>query len=262
MRIAERTMDMQEAVCRERICQNLRRHQYEEAMRLADEVAQHFWPMIGTANQMAFQAIDDAVDMMREAGMLCHKEKVHALKAVDEYHKYERAAYNHFMEIGGDRYALWQDLIGRAALKMEQDVIKLHYAIKQKIDKAGVRNSAVYAQIQTGLALVTMATALFDTMIETYQRQTMVNISDAFKPGRLTAVERNWMEVGELTGKKVMKDVNLRDDPTCQLAIQVILAKYEAANFINEAAGEALRLNPEAWKYASDEDRELMNLNK
>ena len=39
---------------------------YEE---LKYDMAKHFWSMIGTANQVAFVAIDDAVDMMREAGV-------------------------------------------------------------------------------------------------------------------------------------------------------------------------------------------------
>lgn len=242
------------------IARSVYRHQVMDAERLADDLAKHFWPMIGTANHMAYQAIDDAVEMMRNAGMLRHKEKQHAMRAIAEYHRYERLTYEHFMAIGGDRFALWQDLIGRAAVKMEPDVMKLHYAIKQKIDKAGVADSAVLAQIQTGLALVTLATLLFDTMMVTYQRQTMVDITTAFRAGRLTAVENNWKSVGELTGRRVMQDVNLRDDPTCQLAIQVILARYQQADILNEAAGEALRLNPEAWKYASEEDKELMGI--
>ena len=80
-----------------------------------------------------------------------------------------------------------------------------------------------------------------------------VTISTRHDEGRLTAVESNWKEVGEITGRQVMQDVNLRDDPTCQLGVQVILARYQSAEFLNEAAGEALRLNPEIEeKYLND----------
>lgn len=239
----------------------LYRQQKDDADRIANEMAEHFWPMIGTANHMAFQAIDDAVEMMKEAGMLRQKEKVHAQKAIVEYHRYEFAAYQHFKQINDGRFALWQDLIGRAAVKMEPDVIKLHYAIKQVIDRHGVKNSDVLAQIQTGLALVTLATMMFDELMNLYQPRTMINVTDMFKAGRLTSVERHWREVGEITGKRVMQDVNLRDDPTCQLGVRVILERYRSADILNEAAGEALRLNPEAWKYVSDEERERLELN-
>ena len=118
----------------------LYRQQKDDADRIANEMAEHFWPMIGTANHMAFQAIDDAVEMMKDAGMLRQKEKVHAQKAIVEYHRYEFAAYQHFKQINDGRFALWQDLIGRAAVKMEPDVIKLHYSIKSVIDRHGVKN--------------------------------------------------------------------------------------------------------------------------
>ena len=45
------------------------RYNSQQAERVQDEMAQHFWVMIGTANQTAFMAIEDAVDMMQEAGM-------------------------------------------------------------------------------------------------------------------------------------------------------------------------------------------------
>ena len=236
----------------------LYRQQKDDADRIVNEMSEHFWPMIGTANQMAFQAIDDAVEMMKEAGMLREMEKVHALKAIVEYHRYEFAAYQHFND---GRYALWQDLIGRAAEKMEPDVVKLYCSIKTVIDRHGVRQSDVLAQIQTGLALVTLATMMFDGLVNLYQPRTMINVTDRFKAYRLTSVERHWREVGEITGRRVMQDVNLRDDPTCQLGVRVILERFTSADILNEAAGEALRLNPEVLKYVTDEERERYNLN-
>lgn len=228
---------------------NLRDAVIEQEVRraemLEDDMAQHFWPMIGTANQVAYMAIEDAIEQMQEAGMFRQQEKQKALRAVEEYKRYERAAYEHFTFLGDNLYGLWQDLIGRAAEKLQPDVQKLHYAIKNVIDKAGVRDSEVLASIQTGVALITLATLMYDTMESQYQRQTMVNIRGCFRGGRLTAVESNWKAVGELTGRKVMKDVNLRDDPQCVLGVQVLLARYQRADFLNEAAGEALELNPQ-----------------
>jgi hypothetical protein len=90
-------------------------------------MAKNFWPMIGTANQLAFMAVEDAIEAMKEAGMWKHQEKVKAQKAVEEYHKYEHQAWRHFTEIGDDRYPLWQDLIGRASLKLEGDEAILCY---------------------------------------------------------------------------------------------------------------------------------------
>ena len=229
------------------------RQEIEQADALCDEMAQHFWPMIGTANQTAYLAMDDAIEAMRDCGMLRQQVKVKAMKAVDEYERYDKAVKQHFRELGDDRYYLWADLVARAADRLQPDVTKLFFAIKNKIDGQRVRNSVALAKVQTALALVTLSTLMYDIMAAQYQRQTMLRIAETFRGGRLTAVESLWKAVGDITGRQVMQDVNLRDDPQCQLGVQVILARYQSAEFLNEAAGEALRLNPEIEeKYLND----------
>lgn len=218
--------------------------QIEQAENLKEEMAKHFWPVIGTANQVAYMAIDDAVECMKAEGMFKHQEKQKALQAIEAYQKYERAAWQHFHDLDDERYNLWQDLIGRAAEKLQPDVQKLFFAVKNVIDKANVRHSVALAHIQTALALITLATLLFDTMAKGFQKQTMFDITSMFAGGRITAVESSWRVVGELTGKQVIPNVNLRDDESCILGIKVILARYEAADFLNEAAAEALHVNP------------------
>ena len=238
-----RTQQTEGSITDSLLCQ-----QYEHAEELADEMARSFWPMIGTANQCAFMAIDDAVDMMRECGMLRQQVKVNAQRAVEEFEKYDRAVYRHFHELGDERYYLWSDLIIRSAQALQPDVDKLYSSIKNIIDKHGCRNSDVLSKIQTALALVTLSTLMFDTMFEQFQRQTMFRLDKTFNGGRLTAVESNWKQVGYLTGRQGMQVVDLANDPTCQLAVQNILNRYSKADFINDAAGEALKLNPECLK--------------
>ena len=227
------------------IIESLYRYEAQHADMLIEEMAKRFWPIIGTANQCAFLAIDDAMEAMYDAGMMRQQVKQKALKAMQEYERYDKAARQHFSETGDDRYCLWADIVTRGAEWLQPDVTRLYYAVKQRIDAERVRNSVALAKIQTALALVTLATLMFDTLAEQYQRQTMVRIADTFRGGRLTAVERNWKEVGYLTGSQVKKDVDLQNDQQCALGVQVILTRYQSAEFLNEVAGEALRLNPE-----------------
>ena len=229
------------------------RQQVAQADALCDEMAQHFWPMIGTANQTAYLAMDDAIEAMQEAGMMRQQVKVRARKAMQEYERYDKAVKRHFHEIGDDRYYLWADIVARAAEKLQPDVMKLYFVIKNRIDEQRVKNSVALAKIQTALALVTISTLMFDTMAAQYQRRTMIRIAETFRGGRLTAVESNWKAVGEITGRQVMQDVNLMDDEQCALGVQVILTRYQSAEFLNDAAGEALSLNPEIErKYIKD----------
>ena len=126
IRMNTSAINIQRTLVMQQIC---RREQLQE------EMARHFWPVIGTANQVAYMAIDDAVEAMRERGMLRHNEKRHAQMAVEEYHRYERAAYEHFAATGDDRYTLWQDLIGRAAERLQTDVQRLFFAAKNVLEQ-------------------------------------------------------------------------------------------------------------------------------
>lgn len=230
------------------IISSLYQQQMEQANELCDEMAQKFWPMIGTANQTAYIAMDDAVEAMRECGMLRQQVKVKAMRALAEYEAYDKAVRRHFQDMDDNRYFLWADLVARAADRLQPDVDKLYYSIKNKIDEYRCKDSIALAKIQTALAMVTLSTLMYDTMANQFQRQTMILIARTFRGGRLTAVESNWRAVGELTGKMVMPNVNLRDDPNCALGIQVILTRYQSADFLNEAAKDALDVNPEIKK--------------
>ena len=230
------------------IISSLYQQQIEQANELCDEMAQKFWPMIGTANQTAYIAMDDAVEAMRECGMLRQQVKVKAMRALAEYEAYDKAVRRHFQDMDDNRYFLWADLVARAADRLQPDVDKLYYSIKNKIDEYRCKDSIALAKIQTALAMVTLSTLMYDTMASQFQRQTMIRISRTFRGGRLTAVESNWKMVGELTGRMVMPNVNLRDDPNCALGIQVILTRYQSADFLNEAAKDALDVNPEIKK--------------
>ena len=234
------------------IAMSLYAGQQTKAEQLFDEMAKAFWPMIGTANQCAYLAIDDAVEALQEAGMLRQQVKVKAQAAIKEFNRYEKAVFNHFQQMGDDRYYLWADMVSRAADGLEGDVQKLYFAIKNVLDKNGAADSEVHAKIQTATALVELAVLLYDTMAQKFQCQTMVPIAHYFDGGRLTAVKNNWKAVGYLTGRKVLPNIDLNSDKMCHMAVRVILTKYQRAEFLNEAAGEALRLNPDMEKYANE----------
>lgn len=228
---------------------SLMRQQAEQYETLKEEMAKNFWPIIGTANQCAFMAMDDAMEAMQDCGMLRQQVKVKAQKAVREYEQYDRAVVMHFRDVDNDRFFLWADLVTRAATRLQPDVTKLYYAIKNVIDAKGVDNSVALAKIQTAMALISLSVLMFDTLADQFQRRTMLPIADTFRGGRLSAVERCWKAVGDLTGRQVLQQVDLSNDETCQLGINVILTRYQSAEFLNEAAGEALEHNQQFQNY-------------
>ena len=226
------------------LSQSLARIELNKAEELQNNMSEQFWSMIGTANQCAYVAMDEAVDAMKAAGLYRQQVKRDAQRAIEEYHKYEKLCIDHFKGYQDDRYYLWQDLIGKATERLEPDVTKLYYAVKNKIDSYKVPNAIALAKVQTAMALISLANLMFDEMVTKYQKQTPVRISDTFKVWRLTGCESLWRVVGYLTGTQVIANIDLSHDENCQLGIRVILQRYETADFLNIAAKEALELNP------------------
>ncbi len=226
------------------IIESLARMELIMAEELQNNMSEQFWSMIGTANQCAYVAMDEAVEAMKEAGLYRQQVKRDAQRAIEEYHKYEKLCIEWFKGYKDERYYLWQDLIGKATERLEPDVIKLYYAVKNKIDSYKVPNAIALAKVQTAMAMISLANLLFDEMVTKYQKQTPVRISDKFKAWRLTGCESLWRVVGYLTGTQVMANIDLSQDESCQLGIRVILQRYETAVFLNIAAKEALELNP------------------
>ena len=226
------------------LSQSLAKIELNKAEELQNNMSEQFWSMIGTANQCAYVAMDEAVEAMKAAGLYRQQVKRDAQRAIEEYHKYEKLCIDWFKGYKDDRYYLWQDLIGKATERLEPDVTKLYYAVKNKIDSYKVPNSIALAKVQTAMAMISLANLLFDEMVTKYQKQTPVRISDMFKAWRLTGCESLWRVVGYLTGTQVMANIDLSQDESCQLGIRVILQRYETAAFLNIAAKEALELNP------------------
>lgn len=234
------------------IISSLYKGQQEKAQEVFEDMSKVFWSMQGTANQVAYLAMDDAVDYLQRVGMMRQQIKVKALKALQEFRKYEKAVYQHFKVSDDDRFYLWSDMTSRAADNLQGDVDKLYFSIKGVIDRYNVKDSEVHAKIQTASALIDLSVLMFDTMVQRYQSQTIVPIAGAFSGGKLSAVQSNWREVAHLTGRKVLPAIDLNQDKTCHLAIKVILTKYQQAEFLNDAAAEALRLNPNCMNYIHD----------
>lgn len=231
---------------------SLMQQQQEQAEVIYDEMAKTFWTMIGAANQCAFLAMDDAVEVMQQAGMFRQQVKRKAQQAISEYEKYEKSVYKHFTEQQDDRYYLWADMVSRAGEKMQSDMQKLYFSIKNVLDRYRVPKSDVHARIQAAMVMIDLACLMYDTMLQQFQRQTMIPLDYYFRRGRMTAAKNLWREVAHQTGRSILPHIDLNDDAACHTAIKVILERYKRAELLNEAAGEALKLNPECEKYITD----------
>lgn len=215
-----------------------------------DLTAKTFWPMVGTANQSAYDAVTDAYDVIDEAGLMRRDVKKHcneSMKSFENYLRQGRLAL-------GDRYYLWSDMTVNASAGLKDDVERLRYSIELTLQKNKVTDARLRSYVFLAQAMVDMSVMIFDTLMEEAQKQTAWDITSSFMPARMGAVKRAWGAVAEHFGRtEGMIDLNKNEN--CQIGMKVILTKYQTMDFMDSAAHKALRYNPDMTKYLTEEER-------
>lgn len=227
---------------------------FEQAEKVFNNLQYHFWPLIGTSNQVAIQSIYEAIDLMEEVGWIKQAIKPlvrRAERCITAYEQRMRAAH-------GDRFFLIQDLATRASHKLEHDVFNLYMAIKQTLDRNNIPDSKIRSKVNMSCTLLELSIEFFNSTVGYYQQQTPIDIKSVFLDARLDALCRTWNAINDNL-PKFNGFVDLNKDDNIKLSMKVILAKYQRADFLNEAAREALQLNPDMAKYAAPEDLHVFN---
>lgn len=244
------------------IVQNLSKESYnflrnnpeeqKKAAVLYEELGRHFWSIVGPANYSAVATMLDAIDAMEEAGLLRQKLKQLVKRAQKSYRDYINAA-KVTLE---DRFYLWQDLTAHAHDRLQPDITKLFFSIKQRYDREKVKDSSLLSHVQTVCTMLSLSTGLFDATIDYYQKQTYLDISSYFRKGRLTGIETIWGEVMDIVIPTEVQMIPLARDENSQRAVSVIARRYQDMDFLDKAAVDAMRLNPSMIKYAAESDRQ------
>jgi len=225
---------------------------------LIEGLGKTFSVTIGTINQIAENAIDTAVDAIIEAGLNNFAIKMYINKVYEDFSHYKKK----HCRMLGDRNYLWQDMTRLAADSIEPDVLKLKYSIKSVLDKNNIDRSGLRADVFTADALIQTAVSSYDHLVGAFQKQTLWKIDCDFRHARLIKAQRAWAYISkfmEYTGKREV-DINLNTDPQCELAMKIIINRFTNHDFLNDSAGEALRLNPMMSKYAKEAERHLFNI--
>lgn len=135
--------------------------------------------------------------------------------------------------------------------------MKLYFCVKAKIDKDLEKQDGIPSDIRAKVfvvdALLQIAAALYDSLVHNYQSQTVFNIHKNFDAARLSSVLHHWGVVTK-NFSKVKGSVDLNSDQNCQMSIKVILNRFSDKEFINEAAGDAIRQNPAMHKHLTEQE--------
>lgn len=210
----------------------------------------HFWPLIGTVNQIAGDAFFDAYDLLDERGLIKQSLKKPVNNTLKDWKKYQKTVQRSI----GDKWYLWQDVVNIASHNINPDIIKLHMSIKRAMDRDRVSDTDLRSAVHLTQTLLELSTMFFDSYLHQFQAKTMLDISKDFMFGRLTDMFCHWKPVTRYFShcKNV---IDLNEDPNVKLGVSIIIKRFSDTSFINDAAGKAMHLNPEMAKYAMEEDK-------
>lgn len=228
----------------------LKMYDQQKALELRNKADFHFWPLVGTANQIAGNAFFDAYDLLSEKDLLRQDIKKSANSTKEDWDRYQKTSRKEL----GDRWYLWQDVVNIASNNIHSDVIKLHMSIKRAMDRDRVSDTDVRSIVHLTQTLLELAVMFFDSYIGNYQSQTFLDISKDFRFARLSAMQKRWMPVTRHFSR-CKGVVDLNEDSDIKLGISVIITRFSTADFINDAAGKAMHLNPQMAVYANEEDK-------
>jgi len=197
--------------------------------------------LVGVANEAARIAIAQGVDAIKSAGLYKQRVKMWVNETERRQNVYEALHFSNF----GDRRQLYLDLLDRVEDEFGKHIFNFYMSVKQCLDKFGVPQSEVKARVECGRVMATLAVAQFDVLMRQMKKETGVDYTGFFLPGRYTAPLQSWTEVADIivVDKTKGKLVDLNSDANCMLAMEILSRKLNDADEMEKMCLQALEIN-------------------
>ena len=144
----------------------------EKTLKLYDEMARNFWPIVGTANHMAMTSMFDAYDLLESRQMLSFSVKKNMNSAAKMYDKYLQRVRRELK----DRFPLWSDVTRLIASKMQPQADELQKALKHFFEVNKVEDTELRTQVCFTDAIIQNACVLdIDSINEACHQALVLN---------------------------------------------------------------------------------------
>lgn len=199
--------------------------------------------VVGAANSIAGKWLFDAVEMMEQDKKLFRftiKHEAHFCKKM--FNDYEKA---HLTDHGGMKQ-FYIDYLDVMDDRVQPHAEKMYWAIKNRLDKENVENSALFAKMQMATTLIDYSVYLYDYLIADVKATRGYDFDRIMRPARLKGLERCWTALCNRVCKLPKGvTIDLNEDTVCMLGFRCIENILTNEDELNRAGGEALRLNPD-----------------
>lgn len=206
------------------------------------------------ANDIAENAVVDAIAALREAGMYRQNIKMlcrRVTASFTDYHKSkERAMFSE------NRLKLWMELADKYCDELQPHVEKLYFQVWQSLLNAGHegQRAQVMARVLTASALMNLATQNYDNYFTANARQTGADLRCLFRGGDLTPIANLWRQVADIVFKGNAGATELNDPSV--LAVQVRRRQLASLERMARLTDEVVDEHPEVRERIERENEE------
>lgn len=211
----------------------------EEQKKLVDRAFSEAYVMVCCMNDIADNAMEDAIAQLRKSKHYKQDVKYWTRMAREAYNEYERALRLKLQSHGA--WNFWMDFADEFYERVKIHVLKLRIAIKQNLDNNRVPESELLSYVQAADIIIQWTIANFDGYFQGKQETTGINLAPQFAPARLKGVAKWWGEITAVLMKKVWFD--FLHDERCVNALQCMINQLLLVDNLNKAGETALAMN-------------------
>lgn len=218
-----------------------------------DEAYAEAYIRICQPNDLAIFAVTDAVEKLREAGLLRQGVKHHVGRALSYIHGYEQALEATLSRQGMFQYFL--DMSDTFYEEMQPVMFRFRMAIKNWLDRRGEPQSEVKSYVLWTSSLLWCAVAQWDNYWNMKRKELGdVDPSRHFRQARLQGVLSAWNKAGDCIHWE--KSGDMYADPGVDLGMKSIIMQINSNGRINRAGAQALEKNPDRRAHSKRMERE------
>lgn len=199
--------------------------------------------MVGAIYSVAQSLMVDAVAELRQRKDLWRGQvKYDATKALGCYDKVLRLQ----KEDLGEMFEVWMDAADIMDDEMKSHIQKIYWAIDGMLLAKDVKDHALISRCESTLSIIFLGKECFDSMCRVVRE-----VDPRCKVNRggiswfaFDDVKFHWKRLCDMLTSEI-KDIDLNDDGTCRLSLQVVQNKMTDLEYIERNVEKAMEAHPE-----------------
>ena len=160
-----------------------------------------FYKHIAVANYIAYTEALDAVDMMRDKGMLRQQSKRCAAALERECLRYEATQRKEL--VGEERQQFHINYMNLMHISAEQPLLFIRMAVKKQLDSKHYPEAATLSHMYTALLLLQQAQNLYDTFFKEWQATTGYDLKSCYSGEDMSGIVRHMSELEDAVTKQM-----------------------------------------------------------